>query len=58
MAKKRHNPNPAGSKGNPVSLYPLPTDAAVRAILSIKPSDAKKIIAATPSNPKRRVKPK
>jgi hypothetical protein len=48
MAKKRYNPNPNGSKGNPVSLHPLTGDAALAAALRIKPEDVKKIQAATP----------
>jgi hypothetical protein len=48
MAKKLHNPNPAGSKGIPVSLAPLKGDEALAAALRIKPEDVKKIQAATP----------
>jgi len=54
MATKPHNPNPAGSKGRPVSLHPLSTDDAVRAILAIKPDDVKRIIAATSAKGKRK----
>jgi hypothetical protein len=46
----------SGCRGDPVSLYPLPTDDAVRAILAIKPADVEKIIAATPATPKRKPK--
>jgi hypothetical protein len=48
MAKKPHNPNPAGSKGIPISLAPLKGDEALAAALRIKPEDVKKIQAATP----------
>jgi hypothetical protein len=52
MKKKPHNPNPAGSKGIPVSLAPLKPDDALAAVLRIKPEDVKKIQAATPGKKK------
>jgi hypothetical protein len=52
MASK--NTKHPGLRGNALSLHPLGTDEAVKAILAIKQPDVKKIIAATPSNPKRK----
>jgi len=45
--KRRHNPNPAGRKGDPVSLHPLTGDQALAAALKISKEDVKKIQAAT-----------
>jgi hypothetical protein len=47
MAKKPHNPNPAGRAGNPVSLHGLTPDQAIAAFLKIKPADVEKIKEAT-----------
>lgn len=44
MAKKPH----AGRRGDPVSLYPLSTDDAIRAVLQIKPEDVKRIVGSKP----------
>jgi hypothetical protein len=51
---KAPQPEPAGSKGRPVSLHPLSTNDAVRAIVAIKPDDVKRIISATPAKGKRK----
>ena len=45
MAKKSHNPNPNGSKGNPVSLAPLSPDQALAGLLRVKPADVKRMEA-------------
>jgi hypothetical protein len=55
MAKKRHNPNPNGRKGNPISLYPLTPEQALAGLLKIKPADVAQIRAeASISEPKKR----
>jgi hypothetical protein len=51
---KKHNPNPAGARGIPVSLAPLRGDDALAVVLRIKPEDVKKIQAATPGKKKSR----
>ena len=35
-ARKKHNPNPAGKEGVPVSLYPLSFDEAVLGLAQTK----------------------
>jgi hypothetical protein len=40
-------PHP-GRRGDPVSLYPLSPDDALRAVLQIKPTDVKRILASKP----------
>jgi len=50
MPKKPH----PGRKGDPVSLYPLTPDQALRAVLQIKPADVKRIIASKPGKKKRK----
>jgi hypothetical protein len=44
MSRKKHNPNPAGKEGQPVSLYPLSFDEAVSGLAQTKmpESDSKK----------------
>ena len=57
IAKKPHNPNPNGRRGNPVSLYPLTPAQALAELLKIKPSDVAKIKAeAAAAEGKRRKK--
>jgi hypothetical protein len=36
MSRKKHNPNPAGKEGAPVSLYPLSFDEAVSGLAQTK----------------------
>ena len=45
MSKRPHNPNPNGSKGNPVSLAPLSPDQALAGLLRVKPADVKRMEA-------------
>ena len=52
MANKPHNPNPAGRKGNPISLAPLSMDDAVDAIFKINKEDVKRIVASKPGKKK------
>jgi hypothetical protein len=46
MSKRPHNPNPAGRKGNPVSLHPLTPEQALGGLLKVKLSDVRKLEAA------------
>ncbi|MGB7158011.1 MAG: hypothetical protein WBD40_08080 [Tepidisphaeraceae bacterium] len=48
MPKKPH----PGRRGDPVSLYPLSPDDAIRAVLQIAPADVKRIIASKPGKKK------
>ncbi len=36
MSRKKHNPNPAGKEGAPVSLYPLSFDEAVSGLAQVE----------------------
>jgi len=36
MSSKKHNPNPAGKEGLPVSLHPLSFDEAVAGLAQVK----------------------
>jgi hypothetical protein len=36
MSRKKHNPNPAGKEGAPVSLYPLSFEEAVSGLAQVK----------------------
>jgi hypothetical protein len=36
MSRKKHNPNPAGKEGQPVSLYPLSFEEAVAGLAQVK----------------------
>jgi hypothetical protein len=36
MTRKKHNPNPAGKEGAPVSLHPLDFEEAVAALAQVK----------------------
>jgi hypothetical protein len=56
MARKPHNPNPNGVKGNPVSLAPLSPDEALRGLLRVKPADVKKLEAEAAKPQKRRTR--
>jgi hypothetical protein len=52
MAKKPHNPNPNGRKGNPISLAPLTPAQALGGFLKISKADAKQVIEeARPARP-------
>jgi hypothetical protein len=44
MPKKPTTSKHAGRRGLNVSLYPLTADEALRAVLAIKPEDAKRIV--------------
>ena len=50
MSRKKHNPNPAGKEGAPVSLYPLSFDEAVAGLAQVKPPE--------PTNKKPKATPK
>jgi hypothetical protein len=54
MTKKPHNPNPAGRKGDPVSIAPLTVDEFVDGMFKIKPEDVKRIVASKPGGRKRK----
>lgn len=43
--KKKHNPNPSGRKGSPVSLAPLTTEQALAGLLRVTIEDVKKLEA-------------
>ncbi len=49
---RKKKPHP-GRRGDPVSLYPLTPDDALRAVLAIKPADVKRIIASKPGKKKK-----
>lgn len=51
MSKERGK-NVYGRRGNNVSLAPLTTDEAVKAIFQISKEDAKRIIASKPTKKK------
>jgi hypothetical protein len=36
MSRKKHNPNPAGKEGTPVSLYPLSFNDAVSGLAQVQ----------------------
>jgi hypothetical protein len=40
MSRKKHNPNPAGKEGQPVSLYPLSFKEAVAGLAQVKMPEA------------------
>jgi hypothetical protein len=42
MGHKKHNPNPAGKEGAPVSLYPLSFKEAVAGLAQVKMPDKEK----------------
>ena len=48
-------PHP-GRRGDPISLYPISGDDALRAVLAIKPADVKRIIASKPGAKKTKKK--
>jgi hypothetical protein len=48
MPKKKHNPNPNGRAGRPLSMAPMTGDEALRAVLQIAPADVKRILASKP----------
>jgi hypothetical protein len=50
MPKKPH----PGRRGDPVSLYPLKPDDALRAVLAIKPADVKRILASKPGKKRKK----
>jgi hypothetical protein len=43
----------SGRRGDPVSLYPLTAEQAVRGMFQIKPEDVKRILASKPGRGKR-----
>ncbi len=47
MPKKSPKPH-SGRRGDPVSLYPLSPDEAMKAVLAISPADVKRILAKRP----------
>jgi hypothetical protein len=51
---KKPTPKPrSGSRGDPVSLYPLTAEQAVRGMFQIKPEDVKRILASKPGRGKK-----
>ena len=48
VSRKKHNPNPAGKEGVPVSLYPLSFDEAVTGLAQTKMPEPKEKPKATP----------
>jgi hypothetical protein len=42
MSDKKHNPNPAGKRGAPVSLYPLSFTEAVAGLAQVKMPEKEK----------------
>jgi hypothetical protein len=42
MSRKKHNPNPAGKEGVPVSLHPLSFDEAVSGLAQVKMPEPEK----------------
>jgi hypothetical protein len=52
MPKKTPKRKHSGRRGDPVSLYPLTADKAVRLMFQIKPTDVKRIVASRPGKPK------
>jgi hypothetical protein len=53
MSRKKHNPNPAGKEGVPVSLYPLSFEEAVSGLAQVKmPGPDSKKPKAKPSKGK------
>jgi hypothetical protein len=53
MSRKKHNPNPAGKEGAPVSLYPLSFEEAVSGLAQVKmPEPETKEPKATPAKGK------
>jgi hypothetical protein len=50
MSRKKHNPNPAGKQGAPVSMYPLSFEDAVAGLAQVKPPE--------PEDKKPQAKPK
>jgi len=49
VTRKKHNPNPAGKQGAPVSLAPLSFDEAVSGLAQVKmPQEGKEKPKATP----------
>jgi hypothetical protein len=40
MKKERHNPNPNGKEGNPITLPPMAFDEAVKKMLGTQPPKA------------------
>jgi hypothetical protein len=52
MPKKKPTKKHPGRRGDPVSLYPLSADKAVRLMFQIKPKDVKEILASKPGKKK------
>ena len=47
MASKSHKPH-SGRRGDPVSIYPLTPEQAIRGMFKIKPDDVRRIVASRP----------
>jgi len=47
-------PKRSGRRGDPVSLYPLTAEQAIKAVFAIKPADVKRILASRPGKGKRK----
>ena len=50
MAKKK---SPSGRRGDPVSLHPLSTDQAIKAMFQISSKDVARIVAKRPGKKKK-----
>ena len=48
MRSKRSKSKHSGRRGDPVILYPLTPDEAMRAVLSISKEDARRIVESKP----------
>jgi hypothetical protein len=47
MSRKKHNPNPAGKEGAPVSLYPLSFKEAIAGLAQVQMPEREKPKAKT-----------
>jgi len=52
MSAKSHKPR-SGRRGDPVSLFPLTPEQAIRGIFRIKAADVRRIIASRPGRKKK-----
>ena len=54
MPKKQRTPKPtrSGRRGDPVSLYPLTPEQAIRGMIQISPKDVARIVASRPGKQK------
>jgi hypothetical protein len=53
MASTKPTKSRSGRRGDPVSLYPLTPEQAIKGIFQIKPEDVKRIVAKRPGKKKR-----